>query len=154
MVKSMLNCMVMVKLKACTQSWLRWVTNGLRSEQSGLTLIEVVISVALMSILGLALLQGLSGVARGQGTQDERVGAVIAGRAQLESVKGAAYDTSVTATTGPAYTSLPSEITASGVVFNTDILGQEIESGVQLITVVVKNGTQEITRLQAYKVSR
>lgn len=144
----------MAKRRFCAPDWLRRVTNGLRSDQSGITLIEVVISVALMGILGMALLQGLSGVARGQGMQDERVGAVIAGRAQLESVKRAAYDTSVTGTTGPAYTSLPSEITASGVVFNAEILGQEIESGVQLITVVVKIGSEEITRLQAYKVNR
>lgn len=153
-VKSMVNRMAMVKVKDHALCRLRRVMNRPRSEESGLTLIEVVISVALMSILGLALLQGLSGVARGQGSQDERVGAVIAGRAQLESVKRAAYDTSVTGASGPAYASLPSEITASGVAFNTAVLGQEIESGVQLITVVVKVGSEEITRLQAYKVNR
>ncbi|MBI4289725.1 MAG: prepilin-type N-terminal cleavage/methylation domain-containing protein [Chloroflexi bacterium] len=135
-------------------TWLKNLARLVKSDQRGLTLIEVVISVALMGLLGAALLQGLSGVARGQGKGDERVGAVVAGRAQLESVKQSPYDATVTTTPGPAYLALPTQATVGGVLFDMETIGQQVDTGVQLVTVMVSNGGQEITRLQAYKVNR
>ena len=126
----------------------------LSAQTRGFTLIEVVISIALMAILGVALLQGLSTMARGQGIHDERVGALVATQVHLESIKQAPYDSSVTATPGPGYTALPVQRTVDNIVFDMQIIAQQIETGVQLVTVVVSNSGREINRLQAYKVDR
>lgn len=135
-------------------SWVRRALRGARSDQSGVTLIEVVISVALMGVLGMSLLAGLSGVALGQGKHDEQVGAVVAGRNHLETIKQAAYDSSITATPGPGYASLPTQRTVGNIVFDMEIVAQQLETGVQLVTVVVRHAGKEINRLQDYKVDR
>ena len=126
----------------------------LSAQKRGFTLIEVIISIALLATLGMALLQGLSTVARGQGVHDERVGALVAAQVHLESLKQAPYDSSVTATPGPGYSSLPVQRTVDNIVFDMQITAQQIETGVQLVTVVVSNSGREINRLQAYKVDR
>ncbi len=140
------------KMKTLTRS--KHLAPEVTAGQRGMTLIEVVISVAVLALVSVALLQGLSGVARGQWKQDERVGAVIAGRAQLESVKHSLYDATVTTSAAPAYPSLPAQATVGGVLFDLQVIGQQVDTGVQLVTVVVSNGGEEITRLQGYKVDR
>lgn len=124
------------------------------SGHQGFSLIELVISLALISVLGVTLMQGLSTLARGQGVHDERVGSMIAGRTHLESIKQTAYDLTVTSTPGPGYSSLPAQITVGNIIFDMEIIAQEIETGAQLVTVVVSNGGNEINRLQAYKADR
>jgi len=124
------------------------------TDQQGFSLIELVISLALISVLGVTLMQGLSTVARGQGVHDERVGSMIAGRTHLESIKQAAYDLTVTSTPGPGYSSLPAQITVGDIIFDMEIIAREIETGAQLVTVVVSNGGNEINRLQTYKADR
>lgn len=126
----------------------------LSTQKRGFTLIEVLISTALIALGGVAILQGLSTVARGQGVHDERVGALVAAQAHLESIKQAPYDSSVTSTPGPGYTSLPVERTVDNILFDMQIIAQQIETGVQLVTVVVSNSGSEINRLQTYKVDR
>ena len=128
----------------------RWCFTG----QKGFTLIEIIISLALVSALGVTFMQGLSAVARGQGVHDERVGAMIAGRTHLEGIKQAPYDTAVTSNPGPGYSSLPAQRTVGDIIFDMNIIAQEIDTGVQLVTGVVSNDGDEINRLQIYKVAR
>src|SRR3972149_5472478 len=122
--------------------------------QQGLTLIEVVIAVALVAVLGLVLLTGLSTLTINQGKHSERVAAIIAARRQLELVKQADYDTSVNATSAPAYASLSSNVTIGEMSFDLTTTAQLLESDVQLVTVVASNDGNEIIQLQAYKVNR
>ena len=139
-----------LKIVTCLSRMIRHFISG----HQGFSLIEMVISLALISVLGVTLMQGLSAVARGQGVHDERVGSMIAGRTHLESIKQATYDLTVTSTPGPGYSSLPAQRTVGDIIFDMEIIAQEIETGAQLVTVVVSNGGNEINRLQAYKADR
>ncbi len=114
----------------------------------------MVISLALIAILVPSLLLCLVALAGGQGRHSERVGALIAARSELEAVKKAAYDTSVTSTAGPAYSSLPTSRTVGDIPFDLSITAQKMETDVQLVTVVASTGDAEIIQLQCLKVNR
>ncbi len=126
----------------------------LHIHQRGGTLLEMIVSMALIAILVPILLLCLVALAGGQGRHSERVGALIAVRSELEAVKKAAYDTSVTTTPGPAYSSLPTLRTVGDIPFDLSITAQEMETDVQLVTVVASTGDAEIIQLQCLKVNR
>ena len=126
----------------------------LHSHQKGGILLETIVSLALIAILVPILLQCLVALAGGQGRHSERVGALIAARSQLEAIKQTAYDTSVTSTAGPAYSSLPTSRTVGDIPFDLSITAQEMETDVQLVTVVASTGGAEIVQLQHLKVNR
>ncbi len=126
----------------------------LYSHQNGNTLLEMIVSMALIAILVPVLLLCLVALAGGQGRHSERVGALIAVRSQLEAVKKAAYDTSVTTAPGPAYSSLPTSRTVGDIPFGLSIAAQEMETDVQLVTVVASTDGVEIVQLQYLKVNR
>lgn len=126
----------------------------LHSYQKGGILLEMVVSLAVITIMVPLLLQSFVALAGGQGRHSERVGALVAARSQLEAVKRATYDTSVTSTAGPAYSSLPTSRTVGDIPFDLSITAQEMETDVQLVTVVASTGDTEIIQLQCLKVNR
>ncbi len=126
----------------------------LHSHQKGGILLEMIVALALLAILVPLMLQCLVTLASGQGRHSERVGALVAARSQLEAVKRAPYDTSVTSTAGPAYSSLPTSRTVGDIPFDLSVTAQEMETDVQLVTVVASTGDAEIIQLQYLKVNR
>lgn len=120
----------------------------------GLTLLELVIVLALMSVALTALLQMLGTSVRAEGTARRRVGAEVVASQQLERVKQAAFDSSVSATPGPAYSSLPSSYTVQGDDFTVSTTGVTVAVGVQLITVTASFGGTPVATLETHKVNR
>lgn len=83
-----------------------------------------------------------------------RVGAELVASQQLERVKQASFDTSVTVTPGPAYSSLPTSYTVQGDTFTVSTTGVTVTQDVQLITVTVSFSSTPVANLQGYKVKR
>lgn len=115
---------------------------------------EIVISLALIAFGLPAVLQSLGALAAGQGVHSQRVGAAIAARSQIEAVKQAAYDTSVSVTPAPAYSSLPTQLTVGGIPYNLAITAQLIAPDVQVVTVAVADGDRVVSQIETYKVKR
>lgn len=114
----------------------------------------MVIVLALMSVALVALLQLLSASVRAEGTVRRRVGAEVVASQQLERVKQAAFDPVVSATPGPAYSSLPSSYTVQGDDFTVSTTGVTVAQGVQLVTVTASFGSTPVATLETYKVNR
>lgn len=82
--------------------------------QKGMTLVEVIISLALFALVGIGFVSALSEGIRGTSLVDERSTAVNLARAQLESVKSQAYAEPVAyATVTPANTAYSLSITGT-----------------------------------------
>lgn len=111
--------------------------------QSGFSLIEVVVSLALMGIIGVALLSGLHTVSAVTLTTDERQTAKNLAENQMENVKALPYVTS--------YSPMPltDEYTGYTVTITTQSLQ---DSNVQKITVSVTHRNKVAAKLEGYKV--
>ena len=120
----------------------------------GLTLLELVIVLALMSVALATLLELLSTSVRAEGAVRRRVGAEVVASQQLERVKQAAFDPAVSATPGPAYSSLPSSYTVQGDDFTVSTTGVIVAQGVQLVTVTASFRSTPVATLETYKVNR
>ena len=104
-----------------------------RRGQEGLTLIEIVASLALLALIGVGLLNGLWGISKNEGIYDERSTALILVRSQIEEIKAAAYDASGNYTPTVNY---------PGYTFS--ISGVETEAGKQIVTIAVNHGTRGV----------
>jgi prepilin-type N-terminal cleavage/methylation domain-containing protein len=135
------------------------ITGGekMRSEQ-GFSLIETLIGLAILGLIGVAILSALAAVARSNMVDHNQSEAETLARTQLEYVQAQAYDASdnppvYTTLTTAAYpgfsfaTPLAARIDSSGNVVAT-------ESGLQKITVAVKYNTNTLFTLVGYKVNR
>ena len=111
--------------------------------QKGITLIEVLVSLAVFSLIGTAVLGGLMTTSKVVNTTDARETAKNLAETQMEWAKSLPYATSYSpAPTGPEYSGFIATI-------NTNTLE---DNYIQRIVVSVNWGGQEITSLEGYKV--
>lgn len=116
-----------------------WVAAALAGEE-GLSLVETVIAVALLGLVGGALLLGLSAATLGTGRSDQQNTASSAARSQLESVKAQVYSQP------PAYATI---VPPPG--FTVGVTGSAVTSGVlEVITTTVSAGGV-LAQVAAYK---
>ena len=131
----------------------------LRNEK-GFTLVEVIIALAVLSIIGVAILGSLSGASKALFVADERVTAESLARSQMEYIKSANYtvapwtyelpaisppwDASYTLPNG--YDDYSANVTAEPL--------HAMDDGVQKITVTIRHHDKEIITLNNYKVCR
>ncbi len=124
--------------------------------EKGFTLIEVIVSLALLGVIGVALLSALSTASLSIFTADERATAESLARSQMEYVKSQDYD----GTNDPPQYTLLSDIpnsygigvTAERMDPEGDGLGDD--DGIQKITVTVSHLGEEVMELEGYKVDR
>jgi prepilin-type N-terminal cleavage/methylation domain-containing protein len=122
------------------------------NSEKGFTILEVLVAIALLGILGVAFLGGLSTASKALFLADERTTAESLARSQMEYVKNEMYDdtdpykyaqTDVPSSDDPAYT-----ISVDAEPLNTP------DDGIQKITVTVNHHSKQVIILEDYKVDR
>jgi len=134
----------------------RFSSNSIRAEK-GFTLIEVIIAMALVGIVAVAILSGLSTGSRAIFVADERATAESLARSQMEFVKNQPYDAT---NNPPVYALLPNipenyQISVTAVRLDPQNHGSGNDYGIQKITVTIKHHDKpEVITLEGYKVYR
>ncbi len=125
---------------------------GLMKDERGFSLIETLIAIALLGIIGVAFLSGLSTASKVLFITDERETAKNLAESQMENVKDQVYEyddpqsyeqPDTPSTDYPDYT----------ISINADPL-HPADDGIQKITVVIKHHGKEVITLEGYKVDR
>jgi prepilin-type N-terminal cleavage/methylation domain-containing protein len=113
----------------------------------GFTLVETLVAVAILGIVSVALLSGFNTASLGGAIVDERETANNVAESQMECVKGQAYALSYAPSTplSNEYARYSVNITTSNITAR--------DGNIQKITVTVKHGDKEVTRLEGYKVN-
>ena len=112
-------------------------------DEQGFTLIEVLVSLALLGTIAVSFLSGLGTAAMATLTTDKLETAKNLAETQMEYVKGQAYDTSYI----PA--SIPAEYTGYTATIGVEPLQ---DSHIQKITVTIEHQGKAVTELEGYKV--
>ena len=111
--------------------------------ERGFSLIEVLISVAILGIVALGMLSGLSGSSSATLMTDSRETAKNLAEAQMESIKNQQY--------APSYTAAP--IPAEYVNFSATISTEYLQdSRIQKVTVIIEHQGEFVLNLVGYKV--
>ena len=113
--------------------------------ESGLSFVEQLITVALIAIIGVALLYGLSGGTLGVGVVDEQVAASNAATSALEAVKRTSFVTG-TASYSPAV-ALPQG-------YQVSIAASTVVTGLQWVTATVTHNGRTVVQVADYKTNR
>ncbi len=112
--------------------------------QRGFSLIEVAISIALLSILAVGFLGALGTGSKVLFRTDERQTAMNLGESQMEYVRQQPFATSYPAAPiNEEYEGYSATITTAGITSR--------DSNIQKITVIVEHLGEEVTRLEGYK---
>jgi len=142
--------------------------------EKGFTLLEVLIAVALVSLIAVAFLSGLATASKALVIADEHATAESLARSQMEHIKNQSYSTSnvdwnYTVThSGRSSADPPDWWDDSGSPGNPPLLssnyaGYSVEAiadeddanaGIQKITVIINHYTKEVSTLEGYKVDR
>jgi len=122
------------------------------SRESGATLLEAVVALAVLGTIAVVFLNGLVITSEAAFTADERATAESLAQSQMEWTKNADYVYSATQySTAP----IPSDIDYTN--YSANITAESLNSpddGIQKITVTVKHFDEEIITLEGYKVYR
>ena len=120
--------------------------------ESGITLIETLVALALIGIIGLTFLSGLATTSKATANADERTTAESLAQSQMEWTKNVDYVYDA-AEYSPAET--PDVNDYAG--YSSTIAAQPLhnpDDGIQKITVTVKRSGKGILKLEGYKVDR
>ena len=126
------------------------VRTALQGRSRGLTLVEIVIAMALIAIIAVAFLGGLSNAIMSLVVADVRTTAESLARSEMEYVKSQSYEDAPWdyEYDPPAYDGYAVEVRAEPL--------DEIDDGIQKITVTVSHHsrTEPVITLEGYKADR
>ena len=111
--------------------------------EKGFSLVEVLVSLAVVSLVAVAFLSGVATVSRVLPTADERGTANNLAQTQTEYVKGQPYATSY----APA--SIPAEFDNYTAAIDVEALQ---DGNIQKITVTIRHHDRAVTKLESYRV--
>ncbi len=124
----------------------------LKRNEKGFTLIEVLVALAIASLVVVAFLMAMSTAHKATFISNERTTAESLARSQMEYVKGVGY-----VDAAPSYpaASIPQEHIDAGYSATITALPlQNPDDGIQKITVVVAHQGSDVLTLEDYKVDR
>lgn len=120
--------------------------------ESGITLLETVIAVAILSYIAAAFLSGVATSSKGVYTADVQATAESLARSQMEWAKNASYSYNAT-----SYSTAPIPTTKDYINYSANITAEplhEPDDGIQKITVTITRSGEAVYRLEGYKVDR
>lgn len=113
-----------------------------KKNQAGFSLLEVLVSLAILGTIGVTFLTGLSGISTSTQRIDDRQVAKNLAENQMEYLKGQAYAASYT----------PAPIPAEDTGFTAVIDISPMQDGnIQKITVSIQHQTKLILKMEGYK---
>ena len=113
--------------------------------ETGSSLIEAVVALALLGIIGVAFLGALATTSNSRSIADEHVSARIIAESQMENLKKQTYAFSY----DPV--SIPSDYPGYSAAVNID---NQRNGNIQKITVTIRHHDRDIETLESYKVNR
>lgn len=122
------------------------------ARESGTTLIEAVVALAVLGTIGVTFLSGLAITSKAAFISDEQATAESLAQSQMEWVKNASYSYNAT-----SYTSAPIPPIKDYLDYSATIIAAPLrnpDDGIQRITVTVKRADETTTKLEGYKVDR
>ncbi|MCK4387926.1 MAG: type II secretion system protein [Dehalococcoidia bacterium] len=128
------------------------ILQAFASRESGITLIETVVALAIMSTIAVTFLSGLATTYKAAFIVDEQATAESLAQSQMEWTQNVDY---VYSTTQYSSASIPSG--RDYINYSATITAEPLhnpDDGIQKITVTVKRFDETVTRLQSYKVDR
>ncbi len=131
---------------------INWSSGRSAGSESGMTLIETLVALALVGAIVISFLSGLATTSKATMVADEQSTAESLARSQMEWVKMATYVSGVTTysaatiPSGSDYTGYSVTITAASLNIPDD--------GIQKITVTAKHSAKNVISLEGYKVNR
>ncbi len=122
------------------------------SSESGVTLIETVVALAILGTIAVTFLSGLATTSRAAFTADEQATAESLAQSQMEWAKNANYSYEAT-----AYSPAPIPSDKDYLNYTAAITAEPLynpDDGIQRITITVKRSNKEVIKLEGYKVDR
>jgi prepilin-type N-terminal cleavage/methylation domain-containing protein len=123
-----------------------------RCHESGMTLLETVIALAILGTVAAAFLGGVATSSRGVYTADERATAESLARSQMEWAKNASYSYGAT-----SYSVAPIPADKDYINYSANITAESLhdsDDGIQKITVTIMRSGESVFKLEGYKVDR
>jgi len=120
--------------------------------ESGVTLLETVVALAILGTIGVIFLSGLTTTSKAAFIFDEQATAESLARSQMEWAQNADYVYDAT-----QYSPTPIPSGKDYINYSATITAEPLhnpDDGIQKITVTVKHSGETVTRLQGYKVDR
>ena len=120
--------------------------------ESGITLIETVVALAILGAIAVIFLSGLATASKAAFITDEQATAESLAQSQMEWVKNASYVYSATEYS-PAPVPGGKDYINYSATINVEPL-HDSDDGIQKIIVTVKRSDKEVIKLEGYKVDR
>jgi prepilin-type N-terminal cleavage/methylation domain-containing protein len=120
--------------------------------ESGQTLLEMLVALAILSIISVAFLSGVATSSKGVYIADEQATAESLARSQMEWAKKASYSYN-----GTSYSVAPIPASQDYINYSANITAEPLhnpDDGIQKITVTITRSDKEIFELEDYKVNR
>ena len=120
--------------------------------ESGVSLLETVVALAILSVIAVAFLSGLTTTSRAVFIADERSTAESLARSQMEWTKNVDYVYDAT-----EYSLAPMPSGRDYINYSATIAAEPLrnpDDGIQKITVTVKHSGKGVIKLEGYKVDR
>ncbi len=120
--------------------------------ESGLTLLETVIALAIVATIAVAFLGGVATSSKVTYIADERATAGDLAQSQMEWAKNASYSYNAT-----AYSIAPIPAAKDYVSYSANITAEALndpDDGIQKITVTIAHSGKVVSKLEGYKVDR
>jgi len=114
--------------------------------EKGFTLLEVILSIALLGIICIAVLAGLSTASKALFTADQLETAKNLAETQIEYIKGQPYATTyVPPPIPPEYAGYSATVDISSITSR--------DGNIQKITIIIEHSGKQVTTLEGYKVN-
>lgn len=120
--------------------------------ESGQTLLEMLVALAILGIIAVAFLSGVATSSKGVYIADEQATAESLARSQMEWAKNASYSYN-----GTGYSIAPIPATRDYTNYSANITAEPLndpDDGIQKITVTIIHSDKEVFKLEGYKVDR